>query len=377
LLLFVACSAVDAQSQTAKVASFKLEDFGWQSLPKAQHDESTGTRSKLVAIDHEGRILVGFAARETAGLATRDHPELLFHILRFSSEGKLDQSLLVPTKDYIGNGLYLGPDDRIFVRANETLQMLSEKNRSGAYGAPWISLMACSATCWIQQSPSRQTLVVRESKDGFGNGTSWPTNDSIYTVIDTSSEQPVLRTCTKMAFYAQKITDKFAYWPNYDRDDNRTVRFPFCDVNNFQELPWIGGGGFFPLNDGAFLVLGSDKNQRGVVKLVGWDGQVRFRHTMSDKGDVPQYHVGFWATSDERGDRFAFTVDTWHGGSRFFDISGKLVARRIVVYDDKGRLLATIPVSTAYKRDFDFSLSPDGHRLAILDEDVVTTVEMQ
>jgi len=137
------------------------------------------------------------------------------------------------------------------------------------------------------------------------------------------------------------------------------------------------GFGFFPLNDDVFLQLGSDKDRRGLIRLVGQDGKVRFQHTMSEKNDVPQYYVGYWATSNERGDRFAFTVDTWRGGSRFFDISGKLVARRIVVYDEKGNELASVPVSTAYKLDFDFSLSPDGHRLAILDEGTVTVVDVQ
>jgi hypothetical protein len=94
------------------------------------------------------------------------------------------------------------------------------------------------------------------------------------------------------------------------------------------------------------------------------------------KGNEPGYTTEFRATSDERGDRFASTVNTWRGGSSFFDISGKLVARRIVVYDESGRELASIPVSTAYHRDFNFSLSPDGHRLAILDEGVVTIVDM-
>jgi hypothetical protein len=66
----------------------------------------------LVAIDHKGRILIGFAAHDNAGLATREHPGLSFHILRFSPGGKLDRTLLVPTKEYYGNGLYLGPKAR-------------------------------------------------------------------------------------------------------------------------------------------------------------------------------------------------------------------------------------------------------------------------
>lgn len=377
MLLFGGCSFAYAQSQAAKVMRFRLEDYGWRPLPKAQHGELPGTRSRRVAIDHKGRILVGFAARENGDLATREHPALSFHILRFSSEGKLDLSLAVPTKDYFSNGLYLGPNDQIFARANNAFQVLSEQNAAGTDGAAWRSLIPCSMNCWIHQSPSRRTLVISESKDSFGHGSVWPTNDSIYTVVDISSEPPLLRTCTKMAFYGEKITDKFAYWPNYERDDNRTVRFPFCDVDHFQELPWTGGGGFFPLSDDAFLLLGGEsKNSPGEVILLGSDGRVKFRHEMP-KHDTPQYSVGFWATSDERGGRFAFTVDTWRGGSRFFDISGKLVARRIVVYSETGQELASIPVSPMYHRDFDFSMSPAGHRLAILDEDVVTVVDMQ
>jgi hypothetical protein len=377
MLLFGACSSACAQSQAAKVVKFKLEDYGWRPLPKLQHGEWAGTRSQLVSIDHNGRILVGFAARENADLATREHPALSFHILRFSSEEKPDLSLVVPTKDYFTNGLYLGPNDQIFARANNALQVLSEQSAAGAYGAAWRSLIPCSTNCWIHQSPSRQTLVITESKDSFGHSSVWPTNDSIYTVVDISSAPPVLRACTKLAFYGEKITDKFAYWPNYDRDDNRTVRFPFCDVDHLQELPLTRLGGFFPLSDDAFLLLGGEsKDSPAEVQLVGSDGRVKFRHEMP-RHDTPQYSVSFWATSDERGDRFAFTVDTWRGGSRAFDISGKLVARRIVVYSESGQELASIAVSAMYHRDFDFAMSPDGHRLAILDEDVVTVVDMQ
>ena len=69
------------------------------------------------------------------------------------------------------------------------------------------------------------------------------------------------------------------------------------------------------------------------------------------------------------GDRFAFTVETWRGGSRALDISSKRVARRVVVYTETDGQLATVPVNTNYHlRDFDVSMSPDGHRLAILDE---------
>jgi hypothetical protein len=84
---------------------------------------------------------------------------------------------------------------------------------------------------------------------------------------------------------------------------------------------------------------------------------------------------------DESGDRFAFTVETWRGGSRALDISGKRVARTVVAFSESGQQLAAVAVnpiydSLLYQRDFDFSLSPDGHRLAVLDEGALKVVEL-
>ena len=369
------CSSVHAQSQAAQILKFKLEVYGWQPLPQrqpGQHGEQPGTPSHLISIDHNNRILVGFSARENYNLASREHPGLSFHILRFTPEGKLDVSVVLPTKDYFTNGLYLGAKDQILARANDILQVLPAASKIANEDVTWRALTACPIYCYVSYSASRRAMILRTSEKPLDS------DNSTYTVIDTSSSSPsIVKTCSRMAFSAQKITDKFAYWPNYDRDDDRTVAFPFCDVDNYQELPLTHVGGFFPLNDEAFLLLDFDKDRRGVVKLVGRNGQIRFQHTMREKNEVPQYYFGFWATSDERGDRFAFTVDTWRGGSRLFDISGKLVARRIVVYEETGRELASVPVSTVYHRDFDFSLSPDGHRLAILEEGIVTVVDMQ
>jgi hypothetical protein len=104
---------------------------------------------------------------------------------------------------------------------------------------------------------------------------------------------------------------------------------------------------------------------------------VRFRHELP-KGDIPKYRGAAWVEADDRGDRFAFIVTTWRGGSRFFDISGKVVASRIMVYSDTGQELASVavPVGAAFHHDFDFSLSPDGLRLAILDTGIVTVLDL-
>ncbi len=103
---------------------------------------------------------------------------------------------------------------------------------------------------------------------------------------------------------------------------------------------------------------------------------MRFLHELP-KNDIPLHHGAAWVTADERGDRFAFIVDTWRGGSRFFDISGKLAASRVLVYTETGQELASVPVNaTTSNREFGFSLSPDELRLAILDKDVVTIVDL-
>jgi hypothetical protein len=108
------------------------------------------------------------------------------------------------------------------------------------------------------------------------------------------------------------------------------------------------------------------------LEVVTPDGQVKFRQDMP-KHDIVTEEVRI----DESGERFAFIVDTWRGGSNFLDISGNKVARRVVVYSATGKQLATVPLNTAEHGDFDFSLSPDGHRLAILGEDTVSIVNLE
>jgi hypothetical protein len=86
--------------------------------------------------------------------------------------------------------------------------------------------------------------------------------------------------------------------------------------------------------------------------------------------------------TDERGNRFAFTVETWRGGSKALDISGKIVSRRVVVFSESGEQLASVQVNPLYnplryQRDFDFALSPDGRRLAVLDAGLLTVIDIQ
>jgi hypothetical protein len=367
LLLLGALDHLHAQSKTAKVLRFNLENYAWQPLPKEQRGEPGGTRRKLVSIDHQGRVLIGFTVRDKYSLAAREEPGLSFHILRFTSDGEVDLSLVLPTNSLFTNGFYLGPNDQIFARANDALQWMSEEGGT----RKWHPLVPCPRNCNISQSPSRRTLTVSTHSKEFSDR-DYDRGVRTNTMLDASSTPPhLVQDCP----HSGVITDKFSY-KSSDNISTDVRRWPLCDGVHDVELPLDMRGGFVtPLNDEALLLLGTPKEGRG-VELVAPDGQVRFREEMP-KHDVV-WSWPYLASSDERGDRFAFIVQTWRGGSRALDIGGKMVARRLVVYSETGQEIASIPVSTInYSRDFDFSISPDGRRLAILDEGVAVIVDMQ
>jgi hypothetical protein len=99
--------------------------------------------SHLISIDHNNRVLVGFSARENYSLATREHPGLSFHILRFTPAGKIDLSLVLPTRDNFTNGLYLGANDQILARANDVLQVLPAATKTDGEDVTWQPLAPC------------------------------------------------------------------------------------------------------------------------------------------------------------------------------------------------------------------------------------------
>jgi len=365
VVIICACSHVYAQPQAAKIAKIKLQDYGWQPIPNKR--ELFGHQlSQNLWVDHKGRVLVGFAVRDSDALATREHPRRSFRILRFTAEGKVDLSVSLPTNSWYTNAFYLGPDDQIFARANDTLQLFSEDENERQSGS-WKSLALCTENCSISQSFSRRTLILRVELPVGGR------DRFAYTILDTSSSPPrVVRTCSQMA--SMQITDKFSYRTHYDRDNDLTVRFPFCEVQHYEDFPMWGKGGWrYIINDETLLRMGDAKGEPFTADLIGLDGQVKFSKGLPRHDSIDPSKI----TTDERYDRFAFVVNTERGSHPRLDIGGQLVARRVLVLDATGNLLASIPTETQYHIDSNFSLSPDGHRLAILDEGVVTVVELE
>jgi len=356
VVLVCACSLVHAQSQTPKIAKIKLEDYGWQAV-SARTDSFEHKILSNLWLDHQGRVLVGFTVRENYELATRERPGHSLHILRFTADGKQDLSLTLPTNNWYSNGFYLGPDDGIFALANDTFQWLSAGENG--QNAAWQTLARCPAgQCYVNQSFSRRTLIVRVGGRA---------DRSTYTIVDASSSPPrATKTCSQMA--SMQITDKFSYRTNYDRDDDLTVRYSFCEVDHYEDFPMWGRGGGHVLNDVTLLKVAPTG-----AKLLGPEGQVKFSKQMAKHDYIDYFHIA----TDEHFDRFVFSVYTVRGEHPSLDIGGQVRARRFLVIDQSGDQVASIPIDTGYHLNSSLAMSPDGHRLAILDQGVVTVVDLK
>jgi hypothetical protein len=113
-----------AQS-SQNVIQIKLEQFGWQRLPLPAQREEKPKEENLMRVDSQGRVSIGYPAREGVDLATGGNPKLLFQVLRFTSEGKLDLSVSVPTDSFSDNAVLVDAHDHVLVVADEMLQLLT------------------------------------------------------------------------------------------------------------------------------------------------------------------------------------------------------------------------------------------------------------
>jgi hypothetical protein len=360
LLLLFACGffCCYAHSQSITARELRLKDYGWQEPPLRPRHEWSGRTGQPMAIDHQGRVLIGYVVREGEGLGTRTTPSLSFRIIRITLGGNADLSLSLPTQNWHSNGIYLDAQDHILAWANEKLQVLAGGGTESKEPT-WRSLAPCSMNCSISQSPSRKTLIISDFND--------PHNFT-YTVLDSSSGEPrIVQTCGWIAFYASRITDLFAYWPGSYGGEHFINRFSLCGKRP-ERMP-IDEPVALPLNDQLF-VINSFVHNRWVLGVATPEGHSNFRL------QLPRNEAFELATSDERGDRFAASITTLRGGSRVLDISGNLVARRVVVFDSQtGQQLIAVAADT--HNPIYLALSPDGRQLAILVRDLLSLAAIQ
>jgi hypothetical protein len=334
------------------IFTLDLRSYGWEPPWERQHEINMPS----IVVDHKGRVVLGFTAQARSGLVTRNQPSLDFRIMRFSPDGRVDSSLSLPTHEKGINSVYLSDTDQIIARANDSLQFLQADDGNLQKGA-WKTL--CARSCGVMQSPTRRTLVLTVKGA-----------DSPLTIV-RFSEQLALRRCGSFN-YTQYITDEFAYYHNWEPESGYfTHRWPLCQYERRVDVPLPARGRWAVLNDDTFVVYSNDKKDEG-MEVVSLDGHVKFRPTMQ-KHELASPTI----KTSERGNVIAADLVTIKGRNDTLDIAGHVTSHRIAVYEvEVGKQLASIPVAPQ-SRHFEFDLSPDGHRLAILEDDLVKVFNVE
>jgi hypothetical protein len=295
--------------------------------------------------------------------------------MRFSPDGRVDLSLSLPTHVKGRNGIYLSATDQIIARANDNLQFL-QADDGNRQTLEWNTL--CEQ-CGVSQSPSRRTLVLHVNK----------ADPSL--MILRFSPQPALRPCgksgrfieshheDKIQNYTGYITDEFAYFDNWKPESGHyTYRWPLCDYEHRVEMPLHVVAIRAVLNDDTFVVYPYSKRRNDEeMEVISSDGHVKFHPTMQAH-ESAAHSIWTPIKISEHGNLIAVDLLTIRGRNQALDLSGHVTARRIAVYDiEAGTQIASIPVSPRPRYHFEFDLSPDGHRLAILEDDKVRVVDIK
>jgi hypothetical protein len=339
-----------------------LRKYGWVAPPPIRPKESAGaTRWDLLAFDHKGRVILGFPTVAGSGLVTRERPALDFHVLRLDNTGRDDLSQLVPTNNWRLHNIFVTSSDQIVVRANDKLQLLvsSSHEDSGVRG-DWKVVSDCGRGCDIFQSASRRTLLALPD---------WRDRSKVV-VLRSDSRSPIQ--CNMQRLAVQSISDNFAFYlgkPWHLIETKGLFRWSLCSLDK-------GGtvveselrGRVTALSEGALVVNASD-----YFAVIDAEAHTRFARKLQ-KREV----TGIEVRPDETGNRFALAITKYKGAVAALDIGGHPGARRVVVYDSEtGEEKASLNVDPITRYQFDFALSPDGHRVAVLVDNVLTVADVQ
>ena len=382
-VLIVLCLCPYSRSQTtnpSETVQINLEQYGWQRLPPPRRHEGWPTVANLMKVDSKGRVVIGYPAREEEGLARREDPKVLFHVLRFTPDGKLDLTFVLPTSSVSDNAVYLDAEDNIFAVADDKLQLLIGDSQVSTSRWRWKPLISCSWSsefCQISQTVTRRKLYVSRC---LGPVQRKLCEDPVTVTYDTSSPEPeVISRCLRP--HAGQ-TDTFGYSSGSRGMDYFTLRHLSCSSDSEQELG-VHDPVSAVLNDDRFVV--NRLKKRWEIGVVTASGATKFRVQLP-KHDMPALGSRY-VKGDASGDRFAIVIDTMRGGNKALDVGGRLRARRLLVYrSDSGTELANLRVyppvphygvALGIVPGFTFDLSPDGHVLAVLSEGIVTIAKIQ
>jgi hypothetical protein len=300
-----------------------------------------GYRSRLVSVSKSGNIVAGFVARDGEGLASRNRPTLVLHVVTVDGEGKLVAESKFPTTMWLGNQIFAVAGGNLLVRTPEELLLSSE------HGEVLASKRLADPHIRLELFPNREGVALESLK-------------GVIEVLSTR-DLKTLKDCS------------YPYWVASISNHNSLIRFPerltdalpfrlqvaeLCGTAQFEYSWRYPAGSLILLDDSRFVI-----HAASTIQLFNRE-TLRWQHTFGKDEGAGELE------SDESGTILAVAVGKYVGGSKILDISPRLKSLRIVAFRAAdGRQVSEVTVQHPPRYPFDyFAISPDGLLLAILSD---------
>jgi hypothetical protein len=324
-----------------------LRAWGYEPTVARFSVETLAGASRFLDFDLDDHVVTAFVTGPTDRLATRESPNLSVHVVTFDTEGRFisDRTLLAANRRMIE--LYVTANDDLLLRTDTRVRLISADGKLLVQSDfPFPSILDLFA------APDRTRFAMW----AFGAGKPRP-----LLILDAASLAELEECSYGEAALPQGIsahnilvfipTPKLARYRLETRSSCESPRF------SYETSPGEPTQGVF-LDDDRLVLPGG----KAGVQLI--DRGVRVWNDSFGRNEGAGV---FSVRGDRRGNRFAILVGTYKGGSRLFDVSAKLTAQRVIVYNARnGKRLKEVPILKF--RDFpvpEFALSPDGKLLAI------------
>ena len=354
--LLAACLQAPAQvSQRVN-----LRDWGYQPPEGASSRFQRQLSAQFISVGNNAEMAVGFVTRDRTGLATRELPPLSFHVIRFTKFGKFRGQLTIPTSSWNENALFYGSDNSLLVRTGTKLTLLSPGMERIAERDLGVTRDTVRINWKIYPLPSRAGFLLYNYRK----------SETSIALLNWNNLTPIKECPYSPDDRVLSVTsdDLLSFHPTRARNPLRRVveGSAICGDSMFS-YSWEGGPtAAILLEDNNLLLAGGSSSIRFVVR-----SEVQWLDTFDKKSEVVSNNVQ--STAD--GHIVAIAVKRFAGGSQFLDISRKLKAVRIIVYEAKnGKRVLEIPVQPTPSAEFDFAIGPMGDVLAIVSDGILQLV---
>jgi WD40 repeat protein len=376
LIMLALATAASGRLIPAQTQQFSthLQEYGWQP---AKLRMSSGEReiaaTRHLDFDSAGKLYVGFAVEGKNKLLKPGEANNIFRVLTIDQEsGEVKQTLDFATQSKERVGVNVSASDALLITANDKVQIVSKDGSSRMVFD--IPVPAGNHILVIRESASRKTLLLSINDL---NTHYFLQSDTLSLITKCYTPPPPLPTRDhpgvnfsnkhEPGTFSDNIQIRLAHTtqlgPPYE-----LVKGPLC--GEAEDLWSLGTNVIEPilLDDSTVLELGTSKLDvnTSVFDVRKTNGELVWAEELPKHFLADTLTLGPARTAD--GSRFAVEIVELRGGSQEFDISPKTVSMGVWIYDARtGKQVGSIKYPKL--GPYEFALSPDGSRVAILSVD--------